>query len=147
MATGASMKTAVIWFLRILLCGTFVYAGASKLLDPQAFASDIGHYRLLPYPLAIALALYLPWLELLCGLAVTIRQLEYGALTLILGMCLTFAGALASAWWRGLDISCGCFGHDTLVVVPWALARVVMLAVLAFWLNCGGHRKGQSRQP
>lgn len=76
MAANPSLKTVLLWLGRLILGGTFVYAASFKILDPPAFVADIGHYRLLPYLLAVALGIYLPWLELLCGTAVLIRRLE-----------------------------------------------------------------------
>jgi len=120
---------------RLILAGVFIYAGAIKILDPQSFATDIGHYRLLPYPLTLAMGVYLPWLELLCGVAVLFRWRERGALLVLLGLCGLFAVALASAWFRGLDINCGCFGHATVAsTLPIAFARSLALGLVALYL-------------
>jgi hypothetical protein len=59
----------------------------------------------------VRLAFYLPWLEILGGLALIFRRLYSGALVLVLVLMLVFIGATISAKARGLDISCGCFGH------------------------------------
>lgn len=134
MAAYPPMKAAGDWLFRLLLGGTFAYAATTKLLDPSAFAVDIGHYHLLPYPLALAAAIYLPWLELICAAAVLSRRFEKGALLLLLGLCALFCVALASAWWRGLDITCGCFGNAASTTVPMALARSVALGLVAFYL-------------
>jgi len=128
------MKALWPWLGRLLLGGIFAYAAVTKLLDPAALAADIGHYRLVPHPAAVLLASYLPWIELLCAAAVLSRQQERGALTLLLGLCLIFSVALASAWIRGLDITCGCFGHSTTTSVPWALARSSALGLIALIL-------------
>jgi putative oxidoreductase len=95
----------------ILLGALFIYAGAVKLLDPVRFAGDIENYHLLPWPVGVRLAFYLPWLEILCGLALIFRRLYSGALVLVFALMLVFIGATISAKVRGLDISCGCFGH------------------------------------
>lgn len=134
------MKTACAWIARLLLAGVFGYAAALKLKDPAAFALDIGHYRLLPYPATLALAVYLPWLELLCAVGVLTRRGETGALTVLLGLCLVFTGALAAAWWRNLDITCGCFGESHPTTVPLAMARVVVLTLVAGGLLMGTRR-------
>ena len=95
---------------RLALGAVFLCAGALKALDPAAFAAAVDRYRLLPYPAAAALALYLPWLEIACGAGVFWVRTRLGALNLLLGLCVMFSAALASAWWRHLDITCGCFG-------------------------------------
>ena len=95
----------------ILIGALFIYAGVVKALDPVRFAGDIENYHLLPWPVGVRLAFYLPWLEILCGLALIFRRLYSGALVLVLALMLVFIGATISAKARGLDISCGCFGH------------------------------------
>jgi putative oxidoreductase len=134
MEKSSPMKTAAIWCCRLLLGGTFAYAAALKIMDPPAFVADIDHYRLLPYPLVLMTGVYLPWLELVCGAAVLVRRHERGALVLLAGLCALFAGALASAWLRGLDINCGCFGHSTTANLPLAFSRSLTLGLVALWL-------------
>ena len=89
----------------------FLVAGILKALDPAAFAIDILNYRLLPWTAGVLLALYLPWLEILCGLALILHVAYRGALCLTAGLLGAFIIAYASTRPRGLDISCGCFGH------------------------------------
>jgi uncharacterized membrane protein YphA (DoxX/SURF4 family) len=89
----------------------FMYAGAMKALDPGQFAGDIENFRLVPHHAAVLLAIYLPWLEVICGFALLINRLRAGALCIFTTLCLVFLAALVSAKMRGLDISCGCFGH------------------------------------
>lgn len=129
------MKNILFWCGRLVLGGAFAYAAFSKILDPAAFATDIGHYRLLPHSLTLALGLYLPWLELFCSIGVLCRWRERGALLLITAMCGMFCAALVSAWFRGLDINCGCFGHDiTASNLPLAISRSLALGLLALYL-------------
>jgi uncharacterized membrane protein YphA (DoxX/SURF4 family) len=102
----------LVWrILAVVLGILFVYAGAVKALEPVRFAGDIENYHLLPWTVGVRLAFYLPWLEILCGLALIFRRLYSGALVLLLVLMLVFIGATISAKSRGLDISCGCFGH------------------------------------
>jgi hypothetical protein len=43
-----------------------------------------------------------------------------------------FCAAIASAWIRGLDIHCGCFGHSgTSSTLPFALVRSLGLGFVA----------------
>ena len=103
----------VLGILRLLVGGVFIYAGAVKAWETQNFASDLRHYAIIPWSdLVLLLAVYVPWVEVCAGLAVVSRRLYLGGLIAILGMMLIFTGALTSAWARGLDISCGCFGKD-----------------------------------
>lgn len=125
------MTNVVPWmFLRALLSVVFLWAGMIKALDPGEFALAIERYRLLPWPICAALALYLPWLEILAALGIWWRLTRIGAYLVLAGLSALFFGALASALLRGLDISCGCFGakHETSLV--WALARAVVLTIV-----------------
>ena len=96
--------------LSILVGAVFVYAGGVKLLDPLRFASDITNYDIVPWSVAVRLAFYLPWIELLCGLALIFRRLFAGALALTIGLMAVFIGASVIAKARGIDVACGCFG-------------------------------------
>ena len=135
MAENQTVKMIARWVCRLLLSGTFAYAAVQKILDPSAFAADIDHFRLLPHPLPLAVGVYLPWLELTCSVGVLCRWRERGALLLMVAMCGVFFAALASAWFRGLDINCGCFGHSTAEsALPLAIARSLGLGLLALFL-------------
>ena len=95
----------------LIVAGVFIYAGAIKALDPVQFASDIDNYKILPWPISVALAFYLPWLEIFCGFALVVRLLYRGALSILTTLILTFTLMTIAAKVRGLDITCGCFGH------------------------------------
>jgi len=114
-ATKSNTKRQRSYFLwRILdfvLAGIFIYAGALKAIDPVQFASDIDNYKLLPWPVSVAIAFYLPWLEILCALGLVFRFLYRGALSILSASIVVFTLATIAAKARGLDITCGCFGH------------------------------------
>jgi uncharacterized membrane protein YphA (DoxX/SURF4 family) len=95
----------------VIIGALFIYAGAVKVLDPVEFAGDIENYKVLPWPVGVRLAFYLPWLEILCGLALITRQLYRGGLFILTALMAVFILATIVAKARGLDISCGCFGH------------------------------------
>jgi len=95
----------------VIVAGIFIYAGVIKVLDPVQFANDIDNYKILPWPVSVALAFYLPWLEILCGLGLIFRFLYRGALSILTALILVFTLATVTAKVRGLDITCGCFGH------------------------------------
>jgi len=97
--------------LDFVLAGLFIYAGGLKAYDPVQFASDIDNYKLLPWSVSVALAFYLPWLEILCALGLVFRFLYRGALSILTGSIVVFTLATIAAKVRGLDITCGCFGH------------------------------------
>jgi uncharacterized membrane protein YphA (DoxX/SURF4 family) len=119
---------------RTLLAAVFVYAGASKALDPTQFAEAIDRYRIVPWPLAAGLGLYLPWLEIFAGVAVFFGRVRLGALGIMAGLAWIFVAAIASALARGLDIACGCFGNAEGSSLAFSLVRSLTLAVLGSYL-------------
>jgi putative oxidoreductase len=102
----------VVWrIVDALVGGIFIYAGAIKALDPIGFANDIDNYKILPWTIGVGLAFYLPWLEILCGLTLVARVLYRGGLSILVALIGIFIAATIAAKIRGLDITCGCFGH------------------------------------
>jgi putative oxidoreductase len=82
-----------------------------RLADPVQFANDIDNYRILPWTISVGLAFYLSWLEMFSGLALILRRLYLGGLSILLALVAVFLVATIGAKIRGLDITCGCFGH------------------------------------
>src|SRR5262245_29299997 len=114
-ATTSNLKhrtSNIFWrILDFVLAGIFIYSGVVKAIDPAQFASDIDNFKILPWPVSVALAFYLPWLEILCALGLVFRVLYRGALLILAASIVIFTLAIAAAKVRGLDITCGCFGH------------------------------------
>ncbi len=98
--------------LRVVIALLFIYAGISKAIAPLRFVTDIANFHLLPWIVAPPLAFYLPWLEITCGIALLFFARIDGALWILLALTSVFVFALTSARLRGIDISCGCFGHS-----------------------------------
>src|SRR2546423_15620100 len=97
--------------LDFIIAAIFIYAGVLKVIDPVQFGHDIDHYQILPWSMAVGLAFYLPWLEIFCGLALIFRLFYRGALSILTALVVVFLVAAIGAKVRGLDITCGCFGH------------------------------------
>ncbi len=139
----------IVAVLRIALGALFIYAGAVKVGQAPEFARDIQRYAIIPWPGAtLLLAIYLPWLEILSGAAVIARRLHLGGLAIIAGLMLVFTIALTSAWARGLDIECGCFGRKKESIrtnFPALLARDLALLGLSAGLLIVGWREGHPR--
>ena len=153
-----SRTTNVLWrIIDLIVAVMFIFAGIAKILnldqliadlqhlrfasafgdlgnlslaDPAEFAHDINNFRILPWILSVALGFYLPWLEILCGLGLVFRVLYRGALSILIALIVVFTLATIAAKVRGLDITCGCFGH---VSQHWSLSAhlVTNLSILA----------------
>jgi uncharacterized membrane protein YphA (DoxX/SURF4 family) len=120
----------VLRVIAILIGALFVYAGVVKIIDPFAFARDIDNYKMLPWRLGVFLALYLPWLEILCGLALITRVLYRGGIFIVTTLMSLFIIASIVAKARGLDVSCGCFGHaSTYLNFSWHLVLDIALLI------------------
>jgi hypothetical protein len=138
MARSEKIIALISRLLGIAVGGIFVYAGIVKALDPAQFAIDISNYRLLPWSLGATLALYLPWLEILGGGALILKKFHPGAPIILTALSFTFLAALGSAKLRGLDITCGCFGHTASHSIVGAISLdVALLFALAFVLSAG----------
>lgn len=136
---GTQMRRASAFILRLPVGALFAFAGVMKTLDPAAFLKAIENYQLLPHGPAAFAAFYLPGLEILCGTGLMFKRLRKGATLLLILMTLVFLAALLSAWARGLNIECGCFGDgDGAPNYGVALARdLTILAALcgSAWLD------------
>ncbi len=122
--------------LLVVVGGLFLWAGGMKAADPAAFARQIEDYRLLPPPACAALALYLPWLEIACAVGLVRRSFREGALWVLAILLAVFTLALLSAWARGLNITCGCFGSNAgHPNYPWLVSRDLSLLPAIVWLE------------
>jgi putative oxidoreductase len=128
------------WLLEVLAWafgGIFIYSGWLKVQEPARFLVSVRSFHLLPDPFGAWLALGLPWLEIVAGLAVLTGCLRRGGLLLLNVSLVVFAIALVSALARGLDIECGCFGagHGSTSIRD-ALFRdaILLLAGGGLWL-------------
>src|SRR5437763_4729833 len=133
---NSKLATWAVRLLRLVIGATFIYAGVVKALSPIRFTNDIHNYRLLPWSMAVALAFYLPWLEIWCGFALLLGRLYRAAIALLAGLTLIFIVASTSARIRGIDISCGCFGHlSNNLSFGWHLGLdlVLLAALIALW--------------
>ena len=128
----------LIWrVLDFVIGGIFIYAGVVKAIHPLQFAYDIANYDAVPWQFGVRMAFYLPWLEIICGGLLILRRFYAGALSIILGLTLMFIGATVSARVRGIDISCGCFGHasDNLGFVWHLVMNLAILAAVALLMR------------
>lgn len=87
----------------------FVVAALPKLVDPPSFAHMIYNYRLVPGAFVNVMALAMPWLELLTGLALVLGIWTRASAALVGALLLIFIAAISANLARGNAIDCGCF--------------------------------------
>ena len=124
--------------MEFIVGGIFIYAGVIKALDPVRFANDIDNYKTIPWFVGVRLAFYLPWLEIFCGLALILRILYRGGLSILTALIGIFIVATIAAKIRGLDIACGCFGHankNWSFSAHLALDLVLLVATIALFFS------------
>lgn len=122
----------------VLLCQVaiallFLFAAVTKIGETSLFASQIHHYRVLPFGLENLVAITLPWIELLAALAILLRVEPRAGSAVAAGLMGLFLVIVATAVVRGLDIECGCFGtaDATHVGVAKLLENTVFFVVAA----------------
>ncbi|MFI5184330.1 MAG: MauE/DoxX family redox-associated membrane protein [Vicinamibacteria bacterium] len=102
--------------LAIVLGAVFVYASLDKIAHPGDFARIIYHYRLVgpsasvgPLP-ANLVAVMLPWVEMVAGIALISGVWRREAAGLAALLLMIFLGSVSWALVHGIDIeNCGCF--------------------------------------
>jgi putative oxidoreductase len=116
---------------RIALGLVLLAAALAKIGDPAALATQIRHYHMMPAGPENLLAITLPWIELLAGLALVLRFHARPGAWLAVAMMVVFTFAVAQAMARGLNFECGCFGAGdaTRVGVKKLLENLALTAV------------------
>ena len=98
---------------QFVLAAVFVVAAIPKIADPPGFAHQVHNYQLTPQIAVNALALVLPWLELIVGLTLFLgvwRRTAAGVAAILL---LMFMGALGINLARKHPIDCSCFSTSS----------------------------------
>ncbi len=128
------------WVSRLARLGlglVFLLAALPKLADPPGFAKAIWAYGLVPPWGLNPMALVLPWLELICGLALLTGHWTRAAAAWSAALLLSFALALGINLARHRPVDCGCFGSsapktegERLTDMRWSLLRDLGLLLL-----------------
>ena len=117
--------------VQIALGAIFVAAALPKIADPPSFAHMIYNYRLVPGAAINALALVMPWVELLVGLALILGVWPRESAALAGLLLLVFMAAITINLARGRAVDCGCFDvkaagktrEEQLTDMRWVLLR------------------------
>jgi uncharacterized membrane protein YphA (DoxX/SURF4 family) len=101
---------AVVRVAELAIGIVFLIAALAQVGDLQTFAGQVHNFRLVPIALENAVAMTLPWIELVCGLALVMGVRPRAGAVVAAVLMLVFTVAVAAALARGLNIECGCFG-------------------------------------
>lgn len=143
-ASGVSpaLRPAQWWLAaacRVAVGGFFVWTGVLKAWDPGLFLLAVRSYQLVGDPWAAIVALGLPWLEIVAGLALVTGLARRGGALVVGSSLIFFIVVLSVSWARGLDIDCGCFGRgENHTDYPLhLLLNAGLLSALAFGMRSG----------
>lgn len=136
-------------FCRILLGAVFVYACWGKILDPAAFSQVIDNYQIVSTGTGKLAALFLPWLELVCGVCLILNCWPRGSALIAAVLMLVFMAALGYNIYRGIDVNCGCFtlSNDAPGSMWFYLIRDVLFLAMAVWVLLNPQRGYRPSKP
>ncbi len=98
------------YLFRLVLGGVFIWAGIIKISNPLGFAQDISNYQILPQSISFFLALFLPWIEVICGVFIITGLFLRSSSLFVCGLLGGFLILILITLIRGIDVECGCFG-------------------------------------
>ncbi len=122
-----------------LISAAMAAAGAMKAWNPAEFLIAIERYELVPGWLALGASFYVPWLEIAIAVGIWPRGFRRVATALAIGLGLVFVAFTWSAYWRGLDVKCGCFGAASDgggVTAAVRASLFVAVGAAAYWSLC-----------
>jgi uncharacterized membrane protein YphA (DoxX/SURF4 family) len=130
--------------LRLILGTIFILAAVGKIPESAKFVDVVTGYGLLPWDLARAYGIILPWLELTIGICLVLGLLTRLAAGVTILMIISFIianGTAIYSYGYYADL-CGCFGSGSpfgLMKVSDALTMDIVMIVTAFIiLLCSG---------
>ncbi|MBP7230378.1 MAG: DoxX family membrane protein [Syntrophaceae bacterium] len=98
--------------IRFALAALFIYGGVVKLFDAKDFAATISTYDLIPELFLPVVAIGLPIVEVIAGMALLFDRIwGHHLITVLLAM---FVFVLGYGVLGDLNVDCGCFGAEEL---------------------------------
>jgi len=142
---GAKRRTSGLACLsliaRLLVGGTLVFSGVTKLPMHSQFTEIVNSYHLLPVALATAYALVLPWAEFVFGayliLGILVRPSAFASVL----MAISFTVANVSAILRGEEYCTSCFGNAIVLLAPYSLTIDILIIIAGVFLVVVGKRE------
>lgn len=152
-AAAPPLREAGLLLARLAVGAVFVRLSLSKIAEPVDFLRAVRGYGILPeepYWLLNVVALSLPWLELLGGLALLAGVLRRGVPAVLVLMLAAFTAAVA---WRARGIQhelgypsfcdvkfdCGC-GTGVVEICPKIVENLLLLGFAALLWSAGPGR-------
>ncbi|WP_285906633.1 MauE/DoxX family redox-associated membrane protein [Pseudodesulfovibrio pelocollis] len=108
---------------RLYIGGLFVYAAMYKINYAAEFSETIASYRLVPYWAVNALAVFMPWTEIVCGALLILGVRVRSAAAVIAALLAVFTVAIFVNLLWDAPISCGCFKTIEDPISWWTVLR------------------------
>jgi uncharacterized membrane protein YphA (DoxX/SURF4 family) len=130
------------WFgtlARLLVGGVWLVAGAIKVPNGAESVRAVRAYRILPEAVVPTVGHALPTVEIVIGALLLVGLFTRPMAALSALFFLAFIVGISSAWSRGLEINCGCFGNGGVPADPQRqyavdIARDIGLLLCSVWL-------------
>jgi len=117
---------------QLLLGLLFLVAALAKIVDTASLARQVHNFHLAPFWSEHLVAMTLPWIELMAGLALVLGIRPRAGAWVVGVLLLGFTLGVALAMARGLNFECGCFGTADATHVGWTkLAENLGMLALA----------------
>lgn len=141
------LAKGILWVLRILVGGLFIFSGLIKVNDPvgtaikleeyfDVFSNDIAGFFIYLKPFALYLAVFLVVLEVVLGVMLILGVRSKLTVWSLTGMILFFTFLTFFSAYFNKVTDCGCFG-DAIKLTPWEsfykdiILLVMILGILA----------------
>jgi uncharacterized membrane protein YphA (DoxX/SURF4 family) len=139
LAGGGRRADLVGLAARLILGTVLIVSGGLKVTSPAVSARAVRAFQILPFEFAGYVGYALPIIEILIGLLLLIGLFTRASAVVGGLLMVAFVIGIASAWIRGLNIDCGCFGGGgTIGAAETQYGRDILrdaaLAACALWL-------------
>ena len=134
-ASGVSriaLTRPMVRIAQLVIGVILLWASLGKIGDMSEFAREVHNFHLAPKWAENLVAMTLPWVELLAGIALVLGVRARAGAVVTFALMVGFTIAVGAAWARGLDFRCGCFGKASAMTVgPQKFFENVGLTVMA----------------
>lgn len=131
----------LVLLLKVIFGIVFIFSGATKLIDLNAFAEALVNFKLISNELIEIVKYAVPIFEILLGLGI-ILNFNSGIPAILASLMLSFFTALIIAKiFEGEEISCGCFGAlssdklDELSILRNVILISIAIAISTYYEN------------
>lgn len=118
-----------------VLGAVLLFSAVQHIRNPYFFLGSVYRYELLDLHVAFIVALILPFIQLFVGVAM-IANLFHPTSKMVGGLLFViFTIVQATALFRGLSISCGCFGPSSSAPISYSSLSLVAVCCLFSWCD------------